>query len=245
MPEGPSIVMLKELVAPFEGKKIVAALGNAKIDFGKLTGKKIAAIKSFGKHFLLSTPDITVRIHFLLFGSYSVNEQTKPARSLRLQLQFKKGVLYFYTCFVKLIEDDLVKVYDWRADVMNDKWNARKAIQKLKLVPDTLICDALLDQNIFAGVGNIIKNEVLYRTGIHPETTVGSIPALKLSALLKQTRLYSFDFLKWKKANELKQHLLAHTKKICNRCHIPLINKATGKTKRRSFFCSNCQVKYQ
>jgi formamidopyrimidine-DNA glycosylase len=30
-------------------------------------------------------------------------------------------------------------------------------------MPDELIWDALLDQNVFAGVGNIIKNEVLFR----------------------------------------------------------------------------------
>ena len=31
-----------------------------------------------------------------------------------------------------------------------------------------MVCDALLDQTVFAGVGNIIKNEVLFRTGVHP-----------------------------------------------------------------------------
>lgn len=39
----------------------------------------------------------------------------------------------------------------------------KKAKAKLKATPDELICDALLEQDIFAGVGNIIKNEILYR----------------------------------------------------------------------------------
>ena len=61
----------------------------------------------------------------------------------------------------------------------------------------------------------------------------------------KRIRNYSFDFLKWKKDYVLKKHWLAHTKKTCKRCNIPLIKKYCGKTKRRTFFCENCQVKYR
>jgi formamidopyrimidine-DNA glycosylase len=40
---------------------------------------------------------------------------------------------------------------------MNDAFDEKHAKKKLKQIPDTLVCDALLDQKIFAGVGNIIK----------------------------------------------------------------------------------------
>ena len=245
MPEGPSIVILKEAVKEFKGKKIVTVKGNAKIDQSVFLDQKIIDFKSWGKHFLICLPNLTIRIHFLLFGSYSIGEQTKPDRSLRLSLGFKKGMICFYTCSVKIIEDDLDKIYDWSGDVMNDKWDPAKAKRKLRDLPDILACDALLNQDIFAGVGNIIKNEVLYRIKVHPESVIGQIPAGKLTALIKEARNYSFDFLKWKKAFELKKHWLAHTKKTCNRCNLPIIKKYTGKAKRRSFFCYNCQVLYR
>jgi endonuclease-8 len=108
-----------------------------------------------------------------------------------------------------------------------------------------MVCDALLDQDIFAGVGNIIKNEVLYRIRLHPETRVGNIPPSKLSALINEARIYSYDFLRWKKAYVLKKHWLAHTKKICQRCNLPIIKTYPGKTKRRAFFCENCQILYK
>ena len=107
-----------------------------------------------------------------------------------------------------------------------------------------MICDALLDQQIFSGVGNIIKNEVLYRVKLHPENIINCIPRLKLSEVIKEARNYSFDFLKWKKEFTLKKHWLAHTKKICLRCNLPMIKKYCGKSKRRTFFCSGCQVRY-
>ncbi|WP_311196131.1 hypothetical protein [Antarcticibacterium sp. 1MA-6-2] len=106
------------------------------------------------------------------------------------------------------------------------------------------MCDALLNQEIFAGVGNIIKNEILYRVRVHPESLLGKIPNAKLNKLIDETRIYSFEFLEWKKAYELKKHWLAHTKKICLRCDLPIIKKQTGTKKRRSFICTNCQKLY-
>jgi len=50
--------------------------------------------------------------------------------------------------------------------------------RRLRARPDLLACDALLDQDIFSGVGNIIKNEVLHRIRVHPESTVGALPAI-------------------------------------------------------------------
>ena len=179
----------------------------------------------------------------MLFGSYSIDEKTKA--NPRLGLRFAKGALYFYACSVKLLETPLDEIYDWSADVMNDQWDPRKARKKLKEVPDTLVCDALLDQDIFAGVGNIIKNEVLFRIRVHPLSKVSALPSRKLSELIKEARNYSFDFLKWKKAYELRKHWLAHTKKVCPRDHIPLVKvPKLGRRQRRAFYCEKCQLLY-
>lgn len=242
MPEGPSIIILKELVQPFKGKKIIKVEGNSKLDIQRLSEQKIIDFKSWGKHFLICFEDFTVRIHFMLFGSYRINEPKESAP--RLRLIFDEGEINFYACSVKFIEEPLDEVYDWKADVMSSQWDAKAAKKKLKEVPDKLVCDALLDQNIFAGVGNIIKNEVLFRIFLHPENKVGSLTVKKLNELIKEARNYSFDFLEWKKEYVLKKHWLAHTKKFCPRCDIPFIKKHCGKTHRRSFFCTNCQLLY-
>jgi endonuclease-8 len=94
-------------------------------------------------------------------------------------------------------------------------------------------------------VGNIIKNEVLFRIRVHPESLVGTLPANTRDEVIAQARIYSFDFLEWKKNYVLKKNWLAHSKKICPRCNIPFIKKYCGKTKRRTFFCTNCQALYQ
>lgn len=242
MPEGPSIVILKEAAEAFCGKKIIEVSGNSKIDKGRMLDQKVIALKSWGKHFLICFKDFLLRVHFLLFGSYLINE--KKEKLLRLGLAFKNGELNFYSCSLKFIEGQADDHYDWSVDVMNDDWNPKAAKKKLLDKPKALICDALLEQDIFAGVGNIIKNEILYRVRVHPESQVGKIPAVKLNRLIKETRIYSFEFLEWKKKFELRKHWLAHTKTVCLRCNLPIIKKYTGVKNRRNFFCSNCQLLY-
>jgi len=240
MPEGPSIVIAKEDIKAFKGQKVIAASGLAKIDFDRLENQTILYIKSWGKHLLLLFNGFTIRIHFMLFGSYLINERKETNPSLCLT--FEDSELNFHTSSVKLLEGNINDHYDWSGDLMNDSWDSKKAAEKLKKIPNKLICDALLEQDIFSGLGNIIKNEVLYRVRIHPKSLVGKISKAKTHELIEEARNYSFEFLKWKKAGILKKNWLAHTKKICKRCELPFIKNYTGVKKRRSFYCENCQV---
>lgn len=244
MPEGPSILIMKESLQKFVGEKVVEASGNAKFDKDPLVGKTLREIRTFGKQTYLVFDEIVVRIHLLMFGSYSIDEQTRPDNSLRLALRFENGWLFFYTCSVKLVDTEFLSKIDWKADVLSDEWSPENAEEKLKAKPQMMVCDALLDQDIFSGVGNIIKNEVLFRIGVHPESIVGNLPTKKLKELVSEARNYSFDFLEWKKAFVLKKHWLAHTKTICPKCGEKLIKKYTGLGKRRSFYCEKDQKLY-
>jgi endonuclease VIII len=241
--EGPSLVILREAIKSFKRKKIIKAAGTTvSINPDELQNQTIQDFKSWGKHFLIVFKKFSLRIHFLMFGSYRINER-KPAKP-RLQLRFGKGEVNFYTCAIVKLEEDLDTLYDWSADVMNEDWNPSKARKKIKHDPKANVGDVLLDQSIFAGVGNIIKNEVLFRINVHPETEVGALPPRKLTQLIQEARNYSFDFYRWKKIYELKKHWLIYTKKKCPQCKGPVRKKYTGITKRRSFFCQNCQVLY-
>lgn len=242
MPEGPSLLIALEAMEKFQGKKILDLSGNAKVDHDLLRNKVLKELKTWGKQLFLFIGKEVVRVHFLMFGSYSIDEKTKPDQRVRLHLRFKNGDLYFYSCSVKVV-DDPTNSYDWKADVLSDDFDTGHARKKLKANPDLMVCDALLDQQIFSGVGNIIKNEVLYRIKLHPESKVGDLSPAMLTKLIKEARNYSFDFLKWKREYVLKKNWLAHTKKICKRCDLPIIKKYCGDTKRRTFFCEGCQKK--
>jgi len=245
MPEGPSIIILKEAADKFKGKKIVFAEGSTKkINPDELTGQTVVDIKTWGKHFLICLPKFTIRIHLLMFGSYRIDEQ-KDAKP-RLRLVFPKNEeINFYACGVERIDKPLDEVYDWSADVMNKSFDIRKANKKLTQQPDTFICDAILDQQIFSGAGNIFKNEVLFRTRVHPLSKVGALPPAKRREVVNEVVNYGKDFLRWKKAFVLRKHWEAHTKRTCPRDGNRFIKAYLGKTNRRTFYCEVCQRLYE
>ena len=246
MPEGPSIIIYKKDLQRFLGKRVKDASGVSKtIDPGRLKGKTITDLKTFGKHLLICFGDeLTLRIHFLMFGTYRF-DQSKEA-PIRLHLGFARDEeINFYTCSLRFIESDLDEVYDWRGDILNDDWDPALALKKLKEGPqDRMICDALMDQDIFAGLGNIIKNEVLFRTKVHPESLVGKIPMRKRKEIITDVVDYAQLFLEWRQKGTLKKHWQAHTKKTCPDCGRPLTKEHTGVGKRRSFYCEECQKLY-
>jgi endonuclease VIII len=242
MPEGPSILILRQSLLSFIGKKINVVRGNTKIDKSRLVNQKIMDIRTWGKHLLFCFDNFTVKIHFLMFGTCLINQ--RKSTPLRLSFQFKKGEINFYTCSIQFLDGDLDHVYDFSADVLSDSWNPRKAGMKLKKIPASNVCDALLDQQIFAGVGNIIKNEVLFRIKVHPKSLVGELPDKIRRKMIRESRNYSLDFLYWKKEFTLKKHWLIYTKKTCPRDHSIVNKEYIGNTKRRTYFCETCQIAY-
>ena len=244
MPEGPSIVILREQAAKFVGGAVREVSGNSRQDLARMQGRRLRAACSWGKHFLLDFDDFALRVHLLLFGSYRIDDP-KPDRTPRLHLGFDNGRLDLYACSLRYLEGALDAHYDWSVDVMADAWDPAQARRRLRASPQVIAADALLDQERFAGVGNIIKNEVLWRIRVHPESEVGALPARKLGELVKQAREYSFDFLAWKKAYVLRKHYQVHTKTICPRDGKRLTyRKELGRARRRAFFCDHCQKRY-
>jgi endonuclease VIII len=245
MPEGPSIVILKEAIQSFKGKKVLEADGyGKKLDFGRLHGTKIIDIKTFGKHLLICFNDFAIRVHLQMFGNYRINN-AKTTANPKLRLHFENNqTLSFYAGSVVMINEPLDEVCDWTADVMNKQWSTKNALRKLREHPGMIATDALLDQTIFAGVGNIIKNEVLFRAKIHPKSKVNKIPLPKQREMIREAVMYSFQFLKQKKAGTLAAHWLAYDQDECPRDGHKMKKQYLGKDKRRTFYCTVCQKLY-
>ena len=244
MPEGPTLLLLREEAAKFAGRKVLEVAGNSRLpDIQRMRNKTVRAVRTWGKHFLLEFDRFSLRIHFLLFGSYRIDELKENA-SPRLSLRFANGDLHFYASSVRFIEQPLDEIYDWSADVLSDAWDPAAAKAKLQAHPDWLACDALLDQQVFSGVGNIIKNEVLYRIRVHPLSTVGALPEPLLDALVEEARNYSFDFLAWRRVYLLTKNLLVHRRSVCPSCGGKIRLAELGRTRRRAFWCDRCQPLY-
>lgn len=242
MPEGPSIIILKEQLMPFKNKKVLEVSGYADIDFNLIKNQKINDFISHGKHTFICFKNYFLSIHLMMFGTYRIN--TRKENNPVLHLQFNTGEINFYTSQVKLFEGKPEDFFNWETDVMSNDWNPQYVEKLVYTSKDVKVCEALLNQEIFTGVGNIIKNEALFNSKIHPESLTHSLPKKKIKDLIRETKKYSLNFLTWKKEGILAQKWKVYEKIICSRCKIPLIKAKLGKGKRSTYFCANCQLLY-
>lgn len=192
MPEGPSILHLSDQLRPFKGKIVKKAGGYGKMPTAWLKGKKLIDIKTFGKNLLLVFKDGTVKIHLGLFGELLVDERKKVNRSF--YLEFNNAEINGYVVRASRINGPLNDVFDWRTDILSKKFNAAYVKKLLKTKAKQQIADVLMDQSVFTGSGNIIRNEALYRAGIHPLSIVEKIPPARISKLLSEVVSYAKIF---------------------------------------------------
>ena len=249
--EGPSLFLAQEQLKPFRKQVIRSAVGNTKaVDPASLVGMTVKDIFAWGKHLVFQFDTFAIRIHFLMFGTFEaevngdwVTGDYRRAREARLAFTFDTGQINMYSCSVKIIESkNAKKDYDFSIDIMSKHWDPARAYKSVRAQPDEEIADVLLDQEIFAGVGNIIKNEVLSRMKVAPQHRVRDLSPAKLKAIIADARTYSLLFYKWRKKFELRKHLLVHRKGTCPHCGTKLMRAKTGKRVRWSYWCPVDQV---
>jgi endonuclease-8 len=243
--EGPSLKIAAEQLSAFKNKKILNTSGNSKIGLERFSNQIVCDVFSWGKHLVIQFPDFALRTHFMLWGTYvaKVEAQTltgdyEKRGTPRINCVFENGEFSFYNSSLKILETKNAKSeYDFSVDTMSFQWNENKAFVTTRNFPEEEIGDVLLDQTIFSGVGNIIRNEVLWIESVHPETKVKNISDKKLKEIISETTAFCFQFYEWRKQFILRKNLKVYRKSLCLRCQAKIERKTTGKRERKSYIC--------
>lgn len=249
--EGPSVYITQQLLQPFVGKTIKKVSGNAAIDTQIFLHKEIKDIFSWGKHLVFQFDTFALRVHFMILGTYEgmvqgqlIEGDYPKTRDMKLKFEFDNGYFAMYSCTLKLEETaDHKASYDYTTDVMSPQYDEGAAYEKVMKKSNAEISDVLLDQKIFTGVGNKIRNEVLFTSKILPMRKVKDIDPFTLQQLVKDTHELSHQFYEWRKIGELNNgmHWNIYKKKVCTVCGGPVTHAYTGKQQRSSYFCQQCQ----
>lgn len=243
--EGPPVRIVADKLAPFEGTKVTAVAGNSRIEKQQAQGLPIVAILSRGKNLFVRFSKFAFRIHFLMYGSYRINED-RDGITPRLSLSCTTGVMNFYNCAVNIIEAEEIDTrYLPELDITGQRWSSDRTMRLVTEQDQRYICDVLLDQDIFMGVGNIIKNEALFMAGVHPLSLVDNMPAHVLSKTTSAAREFSclfYDALT--REERLNPYLNIYRKRYCAAFKHKTTMQRTGDTRRISSFCPVCQILY-
>jgi endonuclease-8 len=241
MPEGPSILHLKQQLLPFKGKIVQHAGGYGHMPVTWINGKKLLDIQTWGKHLLLVFSNGTVRVHLGLFGEVLISERKKVNRSFFLE--FTNGEINGYVVKATKLEKPLDELYDWRTDILSPHFDKTWIKTLLKKQAAKTIDDVLMDQNIFTGVGNKIRNEALYRAAIHPLSIVGKIPAVKITKLINEVVNYARIFYKQLQKDGVNDFFQVYQQNYAaDGSEVTM--KVLPKSKRKIFFSEHWQQLY-
>lgn len=250
--EGPTVYATTMQLQPFKGKKIIKVGGNTLLDQNMFLNQEVKDIFCWGKHLCFQFESFALRVHFMIAGTYEgnvagtmINGDYKKTKDLKMQFDFPNGFFAMYSNTFKLHENEpnLRRIYDYTTDVMSKQWDAEAALAKIQKKPNAQISDVLLDQKIFTGVGNKIRNEVLFTKKLLPTHLVKDIDIFELRQLVDDTHDLSWQFYKWREKDELNNgmHWKIYKKKECTVCGGKITHAYTGKNPRSSYFCEHCQ----
>jgi len=123
-------------------------------------------------------------------------------------------------------------------DLLAANFDAAATVARLHRAGALQLGEALLDQSLIAGIGNIFKSEGCFEAGLDPFTTVAELSDLELAAVLERTRAL---MLKAAASGRQPSRVYRRAGQPCPRCRAPLRSAAQGDSARFSFWCPRCQ----
>ncbi len=202
MPEGDTLVRTAAGLRPFlVGRRVTSASARAPgPQAERLVGATVAAVEAAGKNLLIRFDNgLEVRTHLRMRGSwhrYRPGEPwRRPAARARLVLEVEGSVA---VCFdaptVELFEQRAIAVHPSLArlgpDLLGDQFDLDEAVRRLRdpARADRSIAEALLDQRALAGIGNEVRNEMLWEAQRSPWTRVRDVDDAGLRDLVERAR---------------------------------------------------------
>jgi endonuclease VIII len=204
MPEGDTIFRLAErLRGPLQGKEIVAARSHvAAVPEHHLRRVVVERIETRGKNLLmLLSNGLALHSHLKMTGSWRVYAARSDARGrrplgaspqLRVALATSEhDVLCLGAPVVRLLRIERLgedaQLGSLGPDLLAESFDAAQAVARLATL-DCSIGDGLLEQRAVAGIGNVLKSEVLFLQGVHPFTPISRLSADELWAIVDTAR---------------------------------------------------------
>jgi endonuclease-8 len=245
--EGPSLLILRQELEQFRGQTVLKVSGNTKQPKESLRGRTLHGIDTWGKQLFLAFSSarprgvpIVTKTHFLMFGSYRINDP-RIGRVPRLELTFKNGIVFFYACSIKFGAAEDLQALDRRVDLMSQEWDENHVVDLMLRKRNAALCDLFLDQTVFAGSGNIVKNEVLFNIRRHPLTKLAHVSSKDWPKVARAVHEYCWNFYKWKKNFELRKHWQVYRQAKCPLCDRKLVRENVGAFLRKTYYCSQHQ----
>jgi endonuclease-8 len=215
---------------------------------------RIKGVEARGKHLLIAFTDgRTLHSHMGMTGSWHLYRPGEPwrlrERAARAVLETDDAVA---VCFMPQTLELLSKpaeeperIRRLGPDLSDDAPDLEEAVRRLRALrpAGTEIGEALLDQRISAGVGNVYKSETLAACGAHPFASIGDLRDDQILELF----VTASALMRRNVGNVMRSTVpgglavYGRAGRPCRRCGTTIRSRRQGEHARTTYWCPSCQ----
>jgi endonuclease VIII len=222
-------------------------------------GAVIERVESHGKHLEIGWDDgVVLHTHMRMSGSWHLYREgerwRKSMRDLRVAIEVPG---WQAVCFsAPVVETYRALPFSHHPnrgplgpDLCRDDADLDDCVDRMAQYCDaeTTVAEALLDQRVACGVGNVYKSEVLWLAELHPFTPVAALdPAQRRELLSLAARLLRANLHRPGRVTVPGvpggQAVYGRYQKPCFRCGTPIEVRKHGEQARVTYWCDGCQL---
>jgi endonuclease-8 len=214
----------------------------------RLDGKTLERVDARGKHLLLEFGDISLHSHLGMSGSWHVYPHgagwRKPAGAAWVVLRGESSeVVQFGGPTLRLIRTDALRrdptLSRLGPDILAPDFDPEAVARSLRAHLHRTLGDALLDQTLVAGIGNIFKSEACFAAHLDPWQPIGELTDEQLDRVIDAAHNLMQDAVEHgRHANSVYRQ----AGRPCPTCGTPILSRGQGDANRTTYWCPQCQA---
>jgi endonuclease VIII len=245
VPEGDALHRIAARLQVLVGERVETSSPNPR---GQATnvaraidGRVLESVEAIGKHLLLRFEGrVTVRSHLRMAGRWRLRERSERPWVGRPWLVLRTARWEATQWNGPLLTLDDSRTRHLGPDLLADTTSVEEVVRRVRGVePTRLVGEALLDQRVVAGIGNMWLAELLWRARVSPWLSVDSVSDDELAEAVSWGR----EAMRRSAAGRwtARRAVYRRTGRGCPRCGTQIRSRGLGELNRTAYWCPSCQ----
>jgi endonuclease-8 len=254
MAEGDTILRTaRRLDAALAGQRVSARAPNPRgraAGVERLDGAQVESVEARGKHLLVRFEGgLVLHSHLAMSGAWHVYPRgarwrRSPGSAWLVLGAGDADAAQFGGPTLRLL--DAARLHSdptlgrLGPDILGEGFGGEQGARSMRRAePSRGLGEALLDQQLIAGIGNIFKSEGCFAASINPWRRLAQIDDGELAGVLESTRSLMRDAVR---SGRQPRRVYRRAGEPCPRCGTALRSRGQGDANRTTYWCPGCQL---
>jgi len=205
----------------------------------QLDGRRLEGVEAIGKNLLLRFEGgVVLRSHLRMRGRWTVRNRGAPTRG-RPWLVLRGGTREAVLWGGSVLELSARGIRKLGPDILAVAPDFDGMVTRLRRADERReVGEALLDQRLVAGIGNVWKAESLWQAGVSPWRPLAAVSDAEIRLVLVEAATAMRRSLE---GGREQRAVYRAAGRPCPRCRTPIRSRGQGDANRTAYWCPRCQ----